>query len=296
MHAYSSSGVFLKELQSDFSKCERSIMSLAKQISSSIIHLRSPTSNAIAKRLREKSDEVERLQILKNILPHTIDILHISNRIFIMPEIQGLKYQNIHLRSVNDVFADRILPHVPFVIIKTILLQIILCLQAAHSVDPEFCHNDLKLDNILIEEKECSIGNIHFENMIRIVFIDAETVTGTKFPPLSIDAPKELKAEFGLGLEWSEYTDIHLVLLEMWSKIRKTALRQEFQVFLENIMPLPIFDSFQEGNKCLTPRNRLSEKGRAIIKSLQHCGKCLPFQEMHTQSFFSEIKQNVVSS
>ena len=148
--------------------------------------------------------------------------------------------------------------------IKQILRQVILLIQYAHSVDPYFSHNDMKADNILIAPfDKYKIGEHEFHDY-GVVLIDFETVTGSKFPIIHVNATPQLLSDFGLdkSMPFSKWSDLHLVFMEIYQY-----KDPEFLEMCDRIAP-GAFLTFKQGNTLVSKENRLNARGRHFFNTI----------------------------
>jgi hypothetical protein len=102
----------------------------------------------------------------------------------------------------------------------------------------------------------------------QVIIIDFETVQSSEFNT-DFDTDAKTLADFGLGLEYSPYTDLHLVFLEIWNKLnttKKQSWAYEFIMFTSAIFPLPFMQTYTEKGRFVTKCNRLNSVGRKYLK------------------------------
>ena len=219
----------------------------------------------VLKLIRPKSKEDEIIQYIYSILPNYIP------KVFFMHETPHGKImaqraiKPVVLNSGKTVITlrDFLSPSVFSLVTKSemqcLLKQIITFLYKMQQSDPEFTHNDLKCDNILLTEADTDF---------QVIIIDFETVTLAEFKT-EFDTDLKTMADFGLGLEYSPYTDLHLVFLEIWNKLnatKKQSWAYEFIMFTSDIFPLPFMQTYTEKGKFVTKCNRLNSLGRKYLK------------------------------
>jgi serine/threonine protein kinase len=248
-------------------------------------------------KLSRNEEEPKKLKTMEYLLgdldSHVVKVLHADKTIFAMSYPRP--YLNFPvIRTLKDLFIPRICRgFCSEQLLKSILFQCISCLQRLHSHGLEFTHNDMKAENILLECCEAPIllfdtGRIYSQG-VRVVFIDAETVTGTVFPCSLIKSLSLAKQRsFGLDyLTWSAFTDIHLVFFETLFACRTSNpyWGSKFAAFLETGgIPLKYFKA-----PFITTENRLSAVGKISLKletqSLDHMLQSSYFNEIRTQGF-----------
>ena len=117
-----------------------------------------------------------------------------------------------------------------------------------------------------------------------MVLIDAESVTGLVFPCTRGRAMSlKDKKEFGMFERWSEFTDIHLVFMEILFACRTSspAWGARFAAFLETDgIPLKYFKT-----PYITSQNRLSLLGKDALHKDQ-----TSVSNMIKSSYFSDIR------
>lgn len=284
----------------------KSVKQLCEAQHPHVVYCEQESNCFYAKFVRKTSKEKEIVGILQNVFPsqHLVEFLPYEeilstgeNDIVFTKAVVPL---HADIRTVKDVLKYS--PTLPLGICKSILSQIIALLVLAQEKDAKFAHNDLKADNILVTKEESEeplvIGKykIHHQG-VRVVLIDVETVTGSLFPPLDLsEVPPSMQEQFGLdpSMPWCSWTDLHLVMLEFWTKIGyfKPNWMQEFQVFLSECMPLKVFTTYKEGNSyMLSSFNRLTKKGRNTVNILIENQQGKDIQELLQLSFFEGIAE-----
>lgn len=294
---------FLKCIK-NVSTSYKSVKQLCEAQNPHVVYCEQDSNCFYAKFVRKTSKEKEIVSILQNVLPsqHLVEfqpheeILQTGETDIVFTKAVDPLHDNI--RTLKDVLKYS--PSLPPCICKSIMSQIIALLVLAQETDSTFAHNDLKADNILItkelSEEALVIGKykIHHQG-VRVVFIDVETVTGSLFPPLDLsEVPVEMQEQFGIDptMPWCSWTDLHLVMLEFWTKIKyfKPNWMKEFQEFLSECMPLKVFTTYKEGNSyMLSSFNRLTKKGRNTINILIENKQGKNIQDVLTLSYFTGI-------
>lgn len=172
------------------------------------------------------------------------------------------------ISTLRDMFVPRVCRNVcTETIIKTIVFQTLSCLVRLHSHGLNFTHNDMKAENILLEKYDKPFLTYDtrriFSNGIRVVFIDTESVTGKTFQcSLQKSMSATMQKDFGMEVdaEWSEFTDFHLVCMEILfaCKTSRPKWGLHFAEFLEQDgIPLKYFKP-----PFITNENRLSRNGK----------------------------------
>ena len=198
-----------------------------------------------------KNEEDIRLERLSSLIPaNSTSILYTNSTLLITHYVQPASTQ---IKNFADFLS--ILKDIPFYMLLYVLYQLFTIFASIHTQNPTFAHNDCKVDNILLTTD------------LKVVLIDAETCTGESFPPLKINAPKHTLQDFGLGLPWSAWTDMHLILLEVWTQIKKQkpAWAPEFLFFLSSILPMSCMKTYAENSPYVSVQNRLNKKGRDYL-------------------------------
>jgi serine/threonine protein kinase len=250
-----------------------------------------------AKVLRDGSHEDETLLYLQSILPpHHLPVRHSrSGDVLFLESVPSL-FPSI--RSFHDVL--RRVDIFPLKMFQSMLAQIVALLILAHSCDATFAHNDFKADNILVTRADCEgplvIGDVCVRHEgVRVVWIDVETATcahvaRTEFP----SASKEALEVFGMApdLEWCEWTDLHLLLMECLVAVssRFPPWDKQFTDFLRSSMPINAFKTFKQGNRILvTSMNRLSRKGREAFNEMMEAGSVMHLRQLLQQPFLATV-------
>lgn len=246
------------------------------------------------KQLREQSHEFENLQTLRTLLPaeHLVRARVTADGKWLLMDRVPSVFPSMH--SFHDLLRHS--KTVPQDVVQSCLAQVVALLIAAHEADERFAHNDFKADNILLrlEDREgpLQIGSLEVRHVgVRVVLIDMETVTGTRFPPIELpNVPPDKLELFGLDprMPWCEWTDFHLLCMEMFKTVRlqNPKWSEACLEFLGQCVPtLRVFSTHDDGNILVTSMNRLSTRGRAAVNSLLATGSvkhlrevvCLPF-------------------
>lgn len=269
----------------------------AKHGEGGLLQLVTDSETMIVKHVRPQSNECINLHTLRKMLPSE----H-------LPQTRRtLKDQWLLLERVPPVFESMssfkdLLSHsrtVPVDVLQTCIAQIVALLCTAQDCDPQFAHNDMKADNILLRKEEregpLSIGRFSVKHVgVRVVFIDMETVTGSDFPPVNLPKmPKEKLEVFGLdpSMPWCCWTDFHLVCMELWKTVRlqRPKWSSACTDFLSKAAPTPrVFSTFDEGNvHFVTCMNRLSTKGRCTVNALMEAGSMKRMEDLCELPFLS---------
>ena len=262
-----------------------------------ILQLVADTETMIVKHVRPQSNEAGNMEILRKMIPK--EHLPQTRRV-----LQG---QWLVLERVPPVFASMssfkdLLCHsrtVPLDVVQTCVAQLVALLCTAQECDPTFAHNDLKADNILLRaetrEDPLTIGRFSVKHVgVRVVLIDMETVTGTRFPLVELPkVPREKLELFGLdaSMPWCCWTDFHLVCMEIWKTVRLQRPKWYASCvdFFQVAAPTPrVFSTFDEGNiHFVTSMNRLSTKGRLTVNALMDAGSMKRLEDLYTLPFLS---------
>jgi serine/threonine protein kinase len=219
----------------------------------------------VLKLIRPKSIEDQIIEYIYSILPNYVPkicFMHETTNGKIMAQ-RAIKPVVLNSGKTVITLRDFLSPSVFSLVTKSemqcLLKQIIYFLYQMQQADSQFTHNDLKCDNILLTESE---------NDFQVIIIDFETVTTSEFHT-DFDADPKTLADFGLGLEYSSYTDLHLVFLEIWNKLntcKKQSWAYEFIMFTSAIFPLPFMQTYTEKGRFVTKCNRLNSLGRKYLK------------------------------
>jgi serine/threonine protein kinase len=207
-----------------------------------------------------------------------------------MEYLPGLASKVSTVRDLVDVRS------LPLSFLKNILLQIICILVTLQAALPNFAHNDLKLDNIMLRYSDGS--DIEYNDfivsapLIDVVIIDVETATWDERKEVEnlAKVPHHVLQDFGLCIEtWSSWTDLHLVFMEILFYGNRKPWRAQVQAFFGDIIKPQVLKSHQEGNTLfVSPRNRLNEKGRKVINFLMENGDCFSLKKLLSHSFLNK--------
>jgi serine/threonine protein kinase len=211
---------------------------------------------AVAKICRHHEIEYNKIVKERDIVPvqHFAQILAHEESLVIFKNVTPLTYRIKSFKDALEVGEANM--------VKSIVAQLIAIMIHAHEKDPRFTHNDFKADNILITSSSdyVIIGPYEIKSFgAKVVLIDFETTTGLLFPPFSHN--KKLMQEFGISLPFSQWTDLHLIFMEVVR--HKTP---GFSDFLKKYFPLEIFTP---NGQFVTSQNRLNELGREAMSSVQ---------------------------
>ena len=245
----------------------------------------------------KNEEEHEKLEQIKVLLGHDLQthIVHVlckEKSMFLMNRPHPfLEFPPIS--TLRDMFVPRVCRNVcTETIIKSIVFQVLSCLVRLHSHDLNFTHNDMKAENILLEKCDLPFLTYDttriFSNGVRIVFIDAESVTGKNFKcSLQNSMSASLQKDFGMELDaqWSEFTDFHLVCMEILfaCKTSRPKWGLHFAEFLERDgIPLQYFKA-----PFITKENRLSCSGKTELGKERRS-----LQGMLNSKYFDSIRVN----
>lgn len=298
MKVYSSDGKKFLKLVRDNINIYKSVKQLCQQQNPQVVYCEQEDYCFYAKFIRQTSKEKEIVKVLQNVFPpqHLVEFLPCDETDIIYTKAITPLHENI--RTLKDVLKHSLT--LPLVVCQSILAQIIALLVLAQEKDSKFAHNDLKADNVLVtketSKESLQIGNYKIYHAgVRVVFIDVETVTGSLFPPLDLsEIPPKIQEQFGLDPSnpWCSWTDLHLIMLEFWSRIKtlKPTWQLQFQEFLKECMPIKVFSTFAEGNSfMLSSYNRLTKKGRNAINTLVLNGQAKDMKDILHLSFFKDV-------
>ena len=218
---------------------------------------------------------------------HIVKVLHVRRSMFLMScPMPFLTFPPIS--TLKDLFVPRVCrKFCSEVLVKSIVFQLLSCLERLHSHKVEFTHNDMKAENILLSRCElpilCFPSTRIYCKGLRVILIDAESVTGLVFPCSRGRALSQKdKKDFGMFERWSELTDIHLVFMEILFACRTSSPSwgSKFAAFLETDgIPLKYFKA-----PYITCQNRLSLLGKDALR--EHCS----LRKMIESEYFSEIR------
>ncbi len=192
---------------------------------------------------KAKQYEYEKLKQLYEILP-----LNISKPLGYIDEVLFIEYIKPFSKKIST-FADLLITmnkeNIVFILNQLIDIFIIF-------KKYKVTHNDMKIDNILITVN------------LKVVLIDFETVSFNSTPYENLD--EKTRDLFGL-VGYSEWTDLHLILLEIWTRVKrkKPIWGNDFFTFLLSCMPYELLLLNNEGSKYVTEQNRLSKVGKEFI-------------------------------
>ena len=109
-----------------------------------------------------------------------------------------------------------------------IIHKVLATLDRIHAVYPEFRHNDLHLDNILMHKGEPKIADFGWSRLKK---------TGTN-PAVNTALANGTATRFGIGPDTSARYDMHLFLNELRRHITKLAKFPKVRAFLEKYIPV----------------------------------------------------------
>jgi hypothetical protein len=190
------------------------------------------------------------------------------------------------IKSIKCLLGARQIPNIELVI-KSILFQIISLLDHLQQWETKFCHNDFKADNVMLERCQTPLllgTHRIFSWGVRVVLIDAETVTGFgyKTSPLVKKLSKSSRAAFGFEAMYSPYTDLHLLCMELLLECKRSRpiWQNDLVQFLETDgIPVEFFKDVY-----VTSENRLNSVGRLALENLGR-----PLSKMLHSTYFKDI-------
>jgi len=244
----------------------------------------------VLKMLRPRSREDQILEYVSGIGPQyvpRIRFLHQTEDGVIMAQaaVGPVKLESgktVH--TLRDMLQPQVFAKVSRAEIRAFFSQVITFLSQMQEADPAFVHNDLKCDNILLTPSD--------DAPFQIIVIDFETVATSKFGLSEFDADDQTLVDFGLGLGYSAYTDLHLVFLEVWHKLNALATKQDwaydFVVFTLAIFPLHFMQTWAEKGKYVTRFNRLNANGRSALDQLREREKILSLRSALQHPFLTK--------
>jgi serine/threonine protein kinase len=244
---------------------------------------------AVIKRTRSHTETHNLRQLHLQLPSHCCAVLNATDSILVMSYVRPFNQdpQISTLKCLLKSYNHRCLPWADM-LVKSIVLQSICIFLKLQDHKLEFTHNDFKSDNIMLEYSPHPILDFGILRMncfcVRVVLIDAETVTGAvyKTSPLLAKMSKSSMASFGLDFPFSPLTDFHLLCLELLyaCKSLKPYWAREFVQFLEEFgIPVKYFSE-----PYVTNENRLNGIGRISLKQL---GRSL--LSMLQSPFFTEL-------
>lgn len=237
----------------------------------------------VVKLAKNEEESVQLMKIhamLGDLAEHIVSVMQVRGKMFLMSYPRPyLMFPPI--KTLKDLFIPRVCrkfcsEH----LLKSILFQVLCCLERLHSHRVEFTHNDLKAENILLSRceaplllfPECRI----YSKGVRAIFIDAESVTGLVFPcTLGKALSQKDRREFGLFEKWSEFTDIHLVFMEILFACRTSSPHwgPSFAEFLETDgIPLKYFKFpfvTAQNRMSLLAKHSMEGEGRSICAMIK---------------------------
>ena len=226
-------------------------------------------------KLSRDDHEPDVLSIMHAVVPkHTVRIQGMLKNIMILEYLPPFIHNGVRMPTL-----DSLLDNVKSCerIVADVIFQVASILSSLRERHPNFCHNDLKADNIMLtpNTEELSPG---YCPPVRVVFIDVETVTADDiaFKP---DADEGILEDFGLGANMPEceWSDFHLVMLEIWVRVRNSrpSWGPEFLKFMLSIVPYELMKTYQDGSPHVSRMNRLTREGRRACNS-----QCAPLREV----------------
>lgn len=242
----------------------------------------------LAKNEEESMQLIKIQAMLGDLGEHIVRVLQVKGRMFLMSYPRPFQVFP-PIKTLKDLFVPRVCrKFCSENLLKSIIFQVLCCLERLHSHNVEFTHNDMKAENILLSRCEMPLLSFPdcriYSKGVCAVFIDAESVTGLVFPcTLGKALSQKEKREFGMFEKWSEFTDIHLVFMEILFACRTTSPSwgTRFAEFLETDgIPLKYFKA-----PYITCQNRLSLLGKDALQK-EHCS----LRKMIQSQYFSEIR------
>jgi hypothetical protein len=231
------------------------------------LHFSSFFEDSVAVKRIRSSTEAQNLFQLWNHCPrgHCVYPIYASDSVLAMSACSPFTSKIKTFRDFLNFYHTCPWPHQS---LKSILVQCIVLLRELQNGNTHFSHNDFKADNIMLER--CHSSYLYIGKFIvaawsvKVVFIDAETVSGCfyKPSPLLSKLSRSSKASFGLDFPFSPFTDIHLVFMEILCAMKEGLKIEGFLEFLDSD-GIPT-DYFQQ--PYITKENRLSGIGRVALK------------------------------
>jgi hypothetical protein len=247
------------------------------------------TCVAVIKCTRSQNETHNLRQLHLQLTSHCGAVLKSAGPILLMSYVRPF-HQEPPIRTLKCLltqYSHQCLPW-PDKLVKSIVLQSICLFLKLHSQNLEFTHNDFKSDNVMLEYSPHPILDFGHLRMncwcVRVVLIDAETVSGAVYKPSPLLAKmsKSSMASFGLDYPFSPFTDFHLLCLELLHACKsfRPVWTNEFIQFCEDFgIPLQYFNA-----PYITRENRLNGIGRVALKQL---GRSL--YSMLSSPFFTEL-------
>jgi len=250
----------------------------------------------VLKLLRPQSQEDQTLEWIRGYVPTFVPNMRFTyatewGNVMAQDAVIPYKLANGHtVSTLKDMLQPHIFSTVSRSEIRSFLRQIIYFLHHMQTVDPAFTHNDLKCDNVLLTTSP--------NGQMQIIIIDFETVSRSQSQCSGLGLARfgttdsQTLFDFGLGLEFSPYTDLHLIFLEIWNKLNMLSTKQEwaydFVIFSTEIFPLHFMQTWSDKGKYVTRFNRLGPQGRAILDDLRAKQKILSLGQALDHSFLIE--------
>lgn len=254
-----------------------------------VLVLRHPKSHhglAVLKLQRRGSHEAHNLRAARAALPpelrpRVVDVLDTVGDVLILECVEGTTLRcGTVARSLKDMVTQ--ISSVTRVELAIALKSVIETLLALHAAIPEFAHNDLKADNVLLRaDGSC-------------VLIDGETMSGDGMRTIDLGVMSDAaRTEFGLGSgnRWCSLTDLHLILLEIAVRVLECksppSWAPEFWAVCDALCPRASLRTWKAGNRVLCTRlNRLSPQGQRVVNELQACGRLQSVGSVLDMPFF----------
>jgi hypothetical protein len=241
----------------------------------------------VVKKPRSATEEFNLKRLFMHCPPgHCVSLVKSSNSIFLMNFVQPFMIQP-PVKSFKCLLAwHRQVLHIDLVI-KSAVFQTIAILDHLQRFSTQFCHNDFKADNVMLERCQTNLefGAYRINSWgVKVILIDAETVTGAgyKTSPLLKKLSKSSRAAFGFDTLFSPYTDLHLLCMEILLECKKSnpTWKTDFVRFLTNdCIPIEYFKDVY-----VTTENRLNTVGRLALEQLGR-----PLSKMLESSYFNDI-------
>ncbi len=249
-----------------------------------LVHSTTKLIQGVVKKPRSETEEFNLRRLHLHCFPyHCVSVLKSTRDVFLMSYVQPYTTQ---IKTLKCLLSSKAVFPIEFVI-KSIVFQVLSILHHLQLHGTEFCHNDFKADNIMLER--CMIP-LQFNSYrihswgVRVVLIDAETVTGVgyKSSPMIKKLSKSSRAAFGFEEKFSAFTDLHLFIMELLLECKKSRPKwhSEFIDFLnDDCIPIEFFQAVY-----VTTENRLNSVGRIALEQLGR-----PLEKMLHSTYFNDI-------
>lgn len=273
---------------------------------------------AYAKLVRNEAEETAKLETLDDVLrgkapeyrSHVVQVYQSFNYvhpIIIMKAAQGIAVKNdggqvvARITSLYELLSVPYITQIPLRFLLYVLVQLIVVFVKFQSILPGFAHNDMKLDNVLLEPLQRNevleypeFGVRMPSCPFRIVLIDLETAVGGELPKSKFSIPKQVQDMFGFGddVAFCEYTDFHLLMLLIVWQVKQAAPAWSI-TFLKFASSWPgmksLFETHKEGNKMVTSMNRLTSSARSSLQTSIDSGVCPPLRSLLFHPIFDAV-------